>query len=203
MVYFDFDGTLADVWLRFYRIFADASGISGIAFEDYVRAKRQYPRDGDVAARFGAALPEDYWSKKRLLLEDPAYLKLDRLLVPAEDICDFFRQFDCRILTNRRNPQAFRAQLAALGLGSLIERSIVLNPDEKVTKAQYLQQAHPEGQVVLVGDAEAEAQAAQNGFVKVFLVRTGLRAPEEMPFANQCELIDHVSDFMKAFKESL
>jgi phosphoglycolate phosphatase-like HAD superfamily hydrolase len=203
MVYFDFDGTLADVWLRFYRIFTDASGIDGIAFEDYVRTKKQYPRDGDAATCFGATLPEDYWSKKRSMLEDPAYLALDRLLVPAEELCDFFRQFDCRILTNRRNPQAFRAQLTALGLGSLIERSIVLNPDEKVTKAQYLRQAHPDGQPVLVGDAEAESQAAQNGFVKVYLVRTGLRAPEEMPFADQCEIIDRVSDFMKAFKESL
>lgn len=76
MVYFDFDGTLADVWLRFYRIFTDASGIDGIAFEDYVRTKKQHPRDGDVAACFGAALPEDYWSKKRSMLEDPAYLAL-------------------------------------------------------------------------------------------------------------------------------
>ena len=203
MVYFDFDGTLADVWLRFYRIFTDASGIDGIAFEDYVRTKKQYPRDGELATQFGAVLPEDYWSKKRLMLEDPAYLTLDRLLVPAEEICDFFHKFDCRILTNRRNSHAFRAQLTELGLETLIDKSIVLNPDEKVTKAQYLQQAHPDEQVVLVGDAEAESQAAQNGAVKVFLVRTGLRAPEEMPFADQCEMIDHVSDFMKAFKESL
>lgn len=203
MVYFDFDGTLADVWPRFHRIFKDASGIRDIAFEDYVHAKKQYPRDDELAACFGAVLPDDYWSKKRNMLEDPAYLALDRLLVPAERICKFFQDCDCRILTNRRNPDAFEAQLTALGLGSLLQYSIVLNPDSKVTKAQYLQQAHPEGQVVLVGDAEAESQAAQSGSVKVFLVRTGLRAPEQMPFADQCEIIDHVSDFMNSFKESL
>lgn len=203
MVYFDFDGTLADVWLRFYRIFKDASGIDRIGFEDYVRAKKQYPRDGDVAACFGAVLPDDYWSKKRSMLEDPVYLAFDRLLVPAEQLCDFFQSHNCRILTNRRNPKAFEAQLSALGLDALRQYSIVLNPDNKVTKAQYLQQAHPDGRVVLVGDAEAESKAAQIDSVKVFLVRTGLRAPEQLPLADQCEIIDRVSDFMNAFKESL
>lgn len=203
MVYFDFDGTLTDVWERFYRIFQDASAITGITFEAYVSAKKRIPQDGALAAAFGAVLPDDYRDKKRSMLESAEYLAFDRLIVPAERICAFFQQHDCRILTNRRNPHNFKIQLSALGLGALTDRCIVLNPDAKITKAQYLSNAHPHEKVILVGDAEAESQAAQSDSVKVYLVRTGLRAPELIPFSDRCEIIDSVSDFINAFKESV
>lgn len=201
MVYFDFDGTLADVWQRFYRIFVDASRISEISLENYIRAKKQIPKDAELAASFGAQLLDDYWEKKRSMLEDPAYLAYDRLIVPAEQICSFFKAHECRILTNRRHPEAFRGELIALGLGELWDKSIVLNPDEKKSKAQYLQEKHPNEKIYLVGDAEAESQAAQIDSIEVFLVRTGLRDPESIPFSEKCVIINSVSDFMNAFKE--
>lgn len=201
MLYFDFDGTLVDVWQRFYHIFKDASRIPEISFEDYVQAKKQIVRDADVASHLGASLPEDYWTRKREMLEAPEYLAYDRLLLPAERICSFFEDYECRILTNRRNPEAFKAQLSALGLEPLLEKCVVLNPDNKKSKAQYLREKHPNEQVCLVGDAEAEAQAAETGAVRVVLVRTGLRTPESIPCADKCEIIDSVSDFMNAFKE--
>lgn len=202
MFYFDFDGTLADVWQRFYRIFVDASRISEISLEEYIRAKKEIPRDAEIAAFFGAQLPDDYWEKKRKMLEDPAYLAYDRLIVPAEQLCSFFRKYECRILTNRRHPEAFRMQLIALGLEELTEKSVVLNPDDKISKAQYLQKTHPNETVYLVGDAEAESQAAQIDSVKVFLVRTGLRDPESIPFSDKCDIIDSISDFINAVKET-
>ena len=203
MLYFDFDGTLVDVWQRYYRIFKDASRISGMTFEDYVRLKKELPQDGDLARCFGAALPADYREKKRSFLEDPRYLAYDRLLVPKEQIREFFRSHSCRILTSRRSPEAFFDQLQALGLEQLREKCVVLNPDEKKTKTQYLRENHPDEAVYLVGDAEAEAQASQLDNVRVYLVRTGLRNPETLPGAQKCVIIDHVSDFMNAFKESV
>ena len=80
---------------------------------------------------------------------------------------------------------------------------MVLNPDEKKTKTQYLRENHPDEAVYLVGDAEAEAQASQLDNVRVYLVRTGLRNPETLPGAQKCVIIDRVSDFMNAFKESV
>ena len=181
MLYFDFDGTLADVWQRYYHVFRDASRIPGIAFEEYVRIKKEFPRDADVAGHFGGALPEDYWEKKRSMLEDPAYLAYDRLFVPVEQICAFFREHNCRILTNRRRADAFYGQIKALGLEPLLDRCIVLNPDDKKSKKQYLQEIHPDEQFVLVGDAEAEVQVAAIELAEVSIVRTGLRIPESIP----------------------
>lgn len=203
MLYFDFDGTLVDVWQRYYRIFKDASRIPGMTFDDYVRVKKEFPQDGEVALHFGGVLPRDYREKKRRFLEDPKYLAYDSLLVPKEYICEFFENHNCRILTSRRSPEAFFDQLQALGLEQLREKCVVLNPDEKKTKTQYLRESHPDETVYLVGDAEAEAQASQLDNVRVYLVRTGLRNPETLPGAQKCVIIDHVSDFMNAFKESV
>lgn len=203
MLYFDFDGTLADVWQRYYHVFKDASRIPGIAFEEYVRVKREFPRDADVAGHFGGSLPKDYWEKKRSMLEDPTYLAHDQLLVSAEQICAFFREHTCRILTNRRKAEAFYGQIRSLGLESLLEMCIVLNPDDKKSKKQYLQEIHPDERFVLVGDAEAEAQVAAIDLAEVSLVRTGLRIPESMPGAENCRIIENVEVFMKAFKETV
>lgn len=202
MLYFDFDGTLVDVWQRYYHIFKDASGITGMSLEEYVQVKKQLVRDGDVARAFGENLPEDYWAKKRAMLEDPQYLSFDRLIVPAEQILEFFKAHECRILTNRRYPDAFKEQLKGLGLEELLAKCVVLNPDEKITKTGYLQEKHPHECIVLVGDAEAEAQAAVVDTICVYLVRTGLRDPETIAGAEKCHIIESASDFMNAFKEN-
>lgn len=201
MFYFDFDGTLADVWQRYYHVFCDASQITGVSLEEYIRVKRDHPRDSDVARIFGGTLPEDYFEKKRNMLEDPAYLAYDRLLLSKEKICAFFQEHTCRILTNRRNAAAFRGQLISLGLESLVDMAVVLNPDEKVKKVQYLQGEHPHEPFYLVGDAEAEAQVAVMDTAKVFLVRTGLRKPEDLTNVEKCCIIDNTEVFMNDFKE--
>ena len=203
MLYFDFDGTIADVWQRYYRVFKDASGIPGITLEEYIQVKRAFPRDTDVAAHFGGALPDSYWERKRSMLEDPAYLAFDRLIVPAEQICAFFQAHDCRILTNRRKAEAFYGEIRALGLESLLDQCIVLNPDEKKTKVQYLQEIHPDECFALVGDAEAEAQVAALEMAEITLVRTGLRIPESLPGVENCRIVEDIEVFMNAFKETI
>ena len=199
MLYFDFDGTLADVWQRYYHVFKDASGITGMSLEEYIRVKREFPQDSDVARIFGGTLPEDYKAKKRSKLEDPSYLAYDQLIVPAEKSCAFFKEHDCRILTNRRSADEFREQLVSLGLEELVSKAVVLNPNEKIKKVQYLQMTHPDEKFYLVGDAEAESQAAVLDQAEVYLVRTGLRDPMTLPNAEKCRIIDNVDVFMKSF----
>ena len=203
MLYFDFDGTLADVWQRYYHVFRDASGITGMSLEEYIRVKREFPQDSDVARMFGGTLSEEYKAEKRSRLEDPTYLAYDQLIVPAEQICAFFREHDCRILTNRRSAEMFRGQLISLGLEELISKAVVLNPNEKIKKVQYLQMTHPNESIVLVGDAEAEAQVSVLKQAEVYLVRTGLRDPQSLPDAEKCRIIDNVEVFMKSFKETI
>ena len=85
MIFFDFDGTIADLWPRYYQVFLAASGISGVSQWDYVEAKRSLVSDGEVARHFEKTLPEGYFQKKRMLLEAETYLRLDTLLVSRSE----------------------------------------------------------------------------------------------------------------------
>ena len=74
MIFFDFDGTVVDIWNRYYRVFLTASKLSGFTQASYMEAKRSLVLDERVAHFFGGELPSDYFSTKRAILEDRAFL---------------------------------------------------------------------------------------------------------------------------------
>ena len=68
MIYFDFDGTIVDVWQRYYQVFLAAGGVSGLGSKEYIAAKRRLGKDDLVAAALGVLLPStyygDYWRRQ-------------------------------------------------------------------------------------------------------------------------------------------
>ena len=56
MIYFDFDGTIVDVWQRYYQVFLAAGGVSGLGSKEYIAAKRRLGKDDLVAAALGVLL---------------------------------------------------------------------------------------------------------------------------------------------------
>lgn len=198
MIYFDFDGTIVDVWQRYYHAFLLASGIQDLSFSAYCTLKKQFPRDGDLALSIGKNLVDGYWIKKKELLEAPELLRLDTLLLSAEDLLCFFKRYPCRILTYRRNAHQFHAQLTDLGLGALTEQSIVLNPDLPLTKCQLIHEAS-DRPCWLIGDAQSEADVSIRSDCKVALVRTGLRVPETLDKAGNCLIIEDISSFINQY----
>lgn len=201
MIFFDFDGTIVDVWDRYYRVFSDTVQSHEIPLLDYINIKRDQIKDEIVAAQLGVTLPQNYWKQKRILLETPNYLNFDRLIAPADVLLRFFDKHDCQILTNRRNREAFFDQLSHLGLQRLAEKSIVLNPDEDITKRDFLRSLCADNQVVLIGDGDAESKASDIPNCTVYLVSTGLRRPEKLPNAERCTIINSINEFMNAYKE--
>ena len=87
--YFDFDGTLVDVWHRFYHVFIDAGKISNVQFNEYKKAKLLFGKDEIVALHFNQELDKNYYFEKRKKLEDFDYLKMDNLLIDANFLIDF------------------------------------------------------------------------------------------------------------------
>lgn len=185
MIYFDFDGTIVDLWPRYCKVFADAAKIPPIPLSEYRDAKRRFCSDQKLAHYFGITLPIDFFQTKRHLLESPQYLKLDDLLLPPKRLLDFFQARACRILTRRRDADAFFQQLAWLGLSPLMKKSIVLHPDTMQTKAKFLS-AHRDERITLVGDSFAEWEATSLPDAQVILVRTGLQDPETFPHRKNC-----------------
>lgn len=198
MIFFDFDGTVVDLWPRYHQVFLATSGLSDISQRDYMEAKRALVSDHKVIRHFGGVLPKGYFRKKRILLEAEDYLQLDVLLVSPAELNAIFLSEECRFLTCRRCPNAFLSEMDGLGLGHLSGQVIVLNPDQGVSKKEYLTQTASRTPHIVVGDSKAEWEAASDN-VRVVLVRTGLRWPEDFPLTERHTVVSSVSVFISDY----
>lgn len=198
MIFFDFDGTVVDLWPRYHQVFLAASGLSGISQQEYMEAKRALVSDSKVAQHFGGALSEEYFTKKRELLEAEQYLRLDMLLVSLAELNAVFSSEACRFLTCRRRPKALFTEMDGLGLGHLSDHVIVLDPDQGISKKEYLMRNVPQGPHIVVGDSKAEWEAASDN-IRAVLVRTGLRWPEDFPLTDRHTVAPSLSAFISDY----
>lgn len=199
MIFFDFDGTVVDLWPRYHQVFLAASGFSDISLQDYMKAKRVLVSDREVARHFGKALPKGYFAKKRILLEEEDYLRLDTLLISPTELNAFFSRQECRFLTVRRHAKAFLTELDDLGIESLSDRAIVLNPDRGISKKEYLMRNVPRTPHIVVGDSAVEWETAALDNIHVVLVRTGLRRPEDFPLTERHTVMLSASEFIASY----
>lgn len=199
MIFFDFDGTVVNVWPRYYRVFLAASELTGISQYDYIEAKRALISDEKVARHFGKDIPSQYFARKRALLECDGYLRLDTLLVSATELNAFFSRFECRLLTQRRRFQAFFEELKDLGLGCLSNQAIVLNPDQGISKKMFLKKNFPQSNHIVVGDSESEWEAAALRNIHTVLVETGLRRPGDFPLSTRHTVVPSISAFIMSY----
>lgn len=200
MIFFDFDGTLVDVWERYYRIFVAAGGLSAVEHDAYIHSKRELVKDDLVADRLHCTLAPAYYTEKKRLLERADFLKLDTLLIGVDELLEFFARYPSRILTVRRNPAAFYEQLENLGLSSIAEKSIVLHPEHRIGKVDYITAHYGTEKNVIVGDAASEYEASALANTQVVLVRTGLRDPEDFPVRRNVHIAEDVVQFVSQYK---
>ncbi len=197
--YFDFDGTIINLWERFYRVFIDINGFKNISFEDYKNAKLKYMKDGMVASSFGLLLCSDYFEKKKILLESSDYLFFDKLLVDKNRLLNFFSNNDCYIITKRREKENFYAELNNLGIGELNKKTIVINPDLKISKADYLEK-NGNKPFIIIGDSVEEYNVRLVDKAFVCLVNTGLNSFSDELSIGNCLVIDSLNCFFDEIK---
>ena len=198
MIFFDFDGTIVDVWKRYYNVFCDAAQVEGIiTIEKYVEFKRKFCDDSVVAKYLGIKLPNDYFRRKRILLENIEYLKHDTLLISKERIVDYFFTRECRVLTKRRSADNLRQQMVGLGLERLIKYTIVLNPDEGQSKREYINKCFSNQDIIIIGDSKEEWDVSQNKEAKVFFVETGLRDSKDVPLVSNVHVVKDINECLR------
>ena len=166
MRYIDLDGTLLDLWPRYYKVFCTLLHVEDIKFEEYRKRKRQYGKDGMVARFFGYELPKGYFSKKKELLEEREYLALDCLLLTVEEIKKIFRDDKTMLLTKRRFPKQLEWQLDQLGLDIPM---VTANN----TKLQWLRENCFE-ESIIVGDSLIDLDAGKLDNISPIMVGYGL-----------------------------
>lgn len=176
----DFDGTIVDLWPRFYKVFCDINSISDVSFNDYKKVKRLLKKDELVARKLNVILHKDYFERKKEFLENFEYLKEDKLLVAKEDLYDFFAKYKCLILTKRRNKENFIKELKFLNIEIKKLEFEILSPLSGMTKSEWIRQNYFNDAITLIGDGEEEIKANVLPNVNVVIVDSGLTNIEEL-----------------------
>ena len=126
-IFIDFDGTIVDVWERYYSVFKEISKDSELSFHTYKSLRKMGYTDEGIAVARQIYLPKGYKKLKSLLLEQEKYLVLDTMLVERHKLISFVFETNAKILTKRRNQRMFYWQIQYLGLTSLGRNYIILD----------------------------------------------------------------------------
>lgn len=178
---FDLDGTLLDARARQVDVLMKAcQALAELApdpdqFWDH---KRNGDSTVEALARMGYAAARarriaDWWKEH---VEDVAMLRGDRPLPGAVDAVDLCKRggFSAFVLTARANPTSAREQVEQSALGPAIDTIQVVEPgDAAAQKARWLTEWRA---LAMVGDTEADANAAATAGVPFLAVCSGQRS---------------------------
>ncbi len=184
-VYFDFDGTLVDVWKRYYKVLKSYLSLKGYecggTIEEYKREKLRLKKDHLVAETLWNARIDidDYLNYKRDMLETDEFLRLDCPVGDFKEIALELRNrgYGIVLLSLRRKPKMLYKELKRLGYIECFDEIAVIDP-ENGKKAEWLFKRVRKGDV-LVGDSLGDIQTDISG-VNAFFVKTGLNLFDEV-----------------------
>jgi len=202
----DFDGTIVNVWKRYYSIFKDGTNLN-ISFEKYKSLKKELERDELIIKTFKNNVSEDflenYFKFKKRNLENKKYLELDSLILNPNLVKK--NNFEITILTLRRNKENFLWQINKLALNPFFEDFVVLKPKQAAKKNWF--EIHLRKNiydfVYIVGDSEEDALLSLFPNTRLFIVKTGLRKPENIIYKNSLyekeniTVIENINEFFK------
>lgn len=175
MVIFDFDGTIVDVWQRYYAVFCRLMQGALPSMEDYKREKVSLSDDFRLAELFDLKPVSDYRGKKRALLEDKEYLSLDRLIVDPLLLTKRFNELGSIVLTKRRDRDALMREMDSLGLSCILDNVVVVDPDTGMSKAGWIEESGLMGSIdAVIGDSLEDMDAGNNANASLYFVETGL-----------------------------
>ncbi len=192
----DFDGTIVDVWERYYRIFIEYFKVD-ISKEDYKKIKKIFPYDIDLIEYLKLENSNEYYKFKKKYLEDIEYLKKDTLLIEKEKILKIFKLSNVILLTIRNNKRNFENQLKFLGLNEIKRKTIVLHSlDKKVKKEFVLKNRDLFSESILsIGDSETDLEIGTLSFAKSYFVNTGLRNQNKVKDNYDFIILDSINQF--------
>lgn len=171
--FFDFDGTVVDLWERFYHVFCDLNGLQNLSLEDYKRIKREYEKDDLVAKKLGIHISEQYFNKKRDALEQEYYLFFDKPLVNVKLFNSFIKMNNSYLITKRNCVDNLYREIKRLGFEVELDKIIVLESNN-ISKNEWFEKKYYGEKAILVGDGKEEYNTRFNGKVDLYMVNTGL-----------------------------
>lgn len=207
IIIFDFDGTLVDVWERYYKIFIEFWKVD-LEIQFFKTLKWRYNDERlilkDVNVTFTEHDFENYKIFKSQNLEDKTFLSLDKLIINTENLKAIRDNY--LILTMRKHKDNFYWQIQKLALSRFFEgKCVVLEPKGMDTKKNWLYEniKKLDGEIKIIGDSESDlkmVEVSKSTDVKVeaYLVKSGLRDPEKIikEIGLNAKIIKDVNEFL-------
>lgn len=171
---FDFDGTIVDVWNRYYAIF-EGFYSSMLSKNEYIQFRRTMT-DRELIKFLKLKNEKEFFEYKKERIEKLEFLSMDTLLVDKEKLHDFFVKNNCIVLTSRRNERNYQLEIEKLGLSFLKESSIVIEPSDKSVKKTYVltNRENFDRTFYIVGDSETDLEIGKITGCKTYFVESGL-----------------------------
>lgn len=184
--YIDFDGTIVDVFQRYYGILNEFLEInSGVKldFIKYKRLKRLGIKDHIIVEKLTNGLKIDidkYMVFKREKLESFQWLIKDNLIGKTKDINNTLKDMGYKVvlITQRNNKDNLLKQLYHLNLKEEFDEIVVLKPVKgKNVKLDYIANKYTSDDII-VGDSAVEMEVSEILNIKGYFVETGLFSSE-------------------------
>lgn len=204
-IYIDLDGTIIDVWNRYYIV------LNNFLIEEYnltlpidIASFKKYKLAGQKEDKivydiFHIQIDVDkFVSYKRNNLEDIRYLQTDKEIA---DIKEFARRvkslgYNLELVTRRRNEDNLYQQLQMLNIIQCFDKITFINFDS-MHKKDYLDGILRQEDVV-IGDSMEELSCAINAKAKGYFVRSGLIGYDEDTLQQQG--IISINDYTEVLK---
>lgn len=181
-IYFDLDGTLLDVSMRYYRLHCDLCQYLNeevLPFPLFWQLKREKGTTEQILPKAPPEIRERYASEWLTLIEAPNYLRHDTLLPGVSEVLGELRKkFNLVLATMRRNRPFLDNELAHHGVSDLFVQVISRShSNDKHTKWELIREESIflQTQSLIVGDNEEDVETGKKlGFGTIAVVN-GIR----------------------------
>jgi phosphoglycolate phosphatase-like HAD superfamily hydrolase len=205
-LFLDVDGVLLDPWPRYVRLHEDLLGQLGaesLGAEAFVEAKRARASVEELTG-LPPALAREYQRRWNQLCEAPAYLELDRWLPQASTALRLLNaRYAVVLVALRRKPDAFRAELKALGFPAVAQTLVASPAGARAwqTKERLLRSSPLFTRTgVMIGDTEVDVRAGKALGLTTVAVRGGLRSDALLARESPDLTLDGVAELPAALR---
>ena len=204
IIFFDLDGPIIDVSLRYkilHRDLLEGMGVTPMAADLYWQRKRRRSTEAAILQEIGASELEPLYNRRRLeLIEEDNYLEYDCPWSWAHSVLEAIGGYHPLILvTVRSNGEALRRQLIRLNLRRFF-KAVLSEPAADPVDAQKARlirdyvshQSLPNGGHWIVGDTEADIGAGQLLGLNTIAVCCGIRDDDYLAKMNPTYLVKDI-----------
>lgn len=201
MLILDFDGTIVDVYERYFNIFNDFWKIDDLSLKDYIDTKKKLEYDNIILKHLSRDFSESeyllYKKFKKKYLEDEQYLKYDNLII-NENSMKLIKANYSILITIRRNKINLIKQLELLEIRDIFNEIIILEPNNDKTKYNYFKaQNISMKDCIVIGDSNTDLEISRLSPLKTFFVDSGLKSRRILLDFENIEISKNINEIFK------